>query len=122
MISYCGSFAGDKEAAASIRRAVLMPLLDDPTAFATLDFAGVELATQSFIHALLAEVVRRNADVLDQIIFVNCSRNVRNLIEIVVDYAQEDFVVDDQAQASEPEVATNLLPIDLNAVNQDPLF
>jgi hypothetical protein len=119
---YCGAFAGDKEAAARIRRQVLIPAIDGGTdEVLILDFDGVEFATQSFIHAMLAEVIRKSPEILDTIGFTNCSRSIRNLIEIVVEYAQEDFTVEDVSERSDEE-AYEPLPIDLSSASQDPLF
>lgn len=91
---YSGSFAGDKEAAASLRDDVLRPGLAKGKSV-TLDFEGVDFATQSFMHALLAQAVRDNPASLDHIEFENCNEDIQALIEIVVDYAQEDFAVDE---------------------------
>lgn len=91
---YAGSFAGDKDAAANLREDVLKPGLAK-NKVVLLDFDGVELATQSFMHALLAQTVRENPASLEHIDFRNCNDDIQALIEIVVDYAQEDFAVDD---------------------------
>ena len=85
-----GEFAGDKDAAASIRDDFIRPALASKKQV-TLDFRGVDLATQSFIHALIAGIVRENPDHLESIKFKNCNENVRSLVEIVVEYAQDDF-------------------------------
>lgn len=91
---YAGSFAGDKEAAAVLREEVLRPGLAKQKVV-RLDFAGVELATQSFMHALLAQTIREDPTSLERIEFTNCNDDIQALIEIVVDYAQEDFSVDE---------------------------
>jgi hypothetical protein len=85
-----GDFAGDKDAAASIRDDYIRPALANGKTV-VLDFGGVNLATQSFIHALIAGVVRENPDNLDSIAFENCNESVRSLVEIVVEYAQDEF-------------------------------
>jgi len=85
-----GSFAGDKDAAASIRDEYLRPALSKGETVA-LDFTGVDLATQSFIHAMIAGVIRDDASNLDRIDFKNCNESVRSLVEIVVEYAQDEF-------------------------------
>lgn len=85
-----GEFAGDKDAAAEIREEYIRPQLAKGRAV-TLDFAGVDLATQSFIHAMIAAVVREDPTSLDKITFKHCNENVRSLIEIVVEYAQDEF-------------------------------
>jgi hypothetical protein len=85
-----GEFAGDKDAAATIRDDYIRPTLAKGKRV-DLDFSGVDLATQSFIHALIAGVVRDNPGNLDAIAFKNCNESVRSLVEIVVEYAQDDF-------------------------------
>lgn len=84
-----GAFAENKDAAAKIRQADLRKALEAGEPI-VLDFANVEYATQSFVHALIAQAVRKNPDSLDLISFANCGDPVRGIIEIVVDYAQED--------------------------------
>jgi hypothetical protein len=91
---YAGSFAGDKEAAARIRDEFLGPAVANHKTV-TLDFGGVDFATQSFIHALLAHAIREDPSSLDLIEFKNCNEDIQALIEIVVDYAQEDFGADE---------------------------
>lgn len=87
-----GAFGGDKDAAARLREKQLKPALaQDQQSVVHLDFAGVDFATQSFIHAVLSSVVRRNPKVLDRIQFDNCTDSVREIIEIVVQYSQEDL-------------------------------
>ncbi|MDJ0321973.1 STAS-like domain-containing protein [Pseudarthrobacter sp. PS3-L1] len=87
---HTGAFAGDKDAAASIRDEYIKPTLENGKDI-LLDFEGVDLATQSFIHALIAAVVREKSENLDHISFKNCNENVQSLIEIVVEYAQDEF-------------------------------
>ena len=56
----------------------------------TLDFENVDSTTQSFIHALISDLIRHySIDVLERIYFKNCNEMVKKLIEIVVDYMQE---------------------------------
>lgn len=85
-----GSFAGNKDAAAHIRETYLVPKLRAGRT-AILDFSGVDLATQSFVHALIASVVRERPDDLQKIEFRGCNDSIRALIEIVVEYAQDEF-------------------------------
>jgi hypothetical protein len=85
-----GSFAENKDVARSIRVEELEPALASGEEV-RLDFGGVELATQSFVHALISSVIRaRGADVLDHIDFRDCSETVQGVIEIVVEYSQDD--------------------------------
>lgn len=84
-----GAFAENKDVAAVIREERLRRELTDGRSV-VLDFDRVEYATQSFIHAMIAQLVRKSPDSLDSLSFANCSEAVRGIIEIVVDYAQED--------------------------------
>lgn len=81
-------FAEDKDLAAAIRERDLRPALDQGERV-RLDFRGVEGATQSFVHAMLSELIRkRGASILDRIDFANCNPTIRSVIEIVVEYSQ----------------------------------
>ena len=84
-----GSFAEDKDRAREIRKNILWPRVKSGLK-TKLDFAGVGDATQSFVHALLSELVRETqGEVLDLIYFKNCNETVKKIINIVVDYMQE---------------------------------
>jgi len=88
------AFAEDKDLAAVIREKDLKPAIDRGERV-RFDFDGVEGATQSFVHAMLSEVIRtQGAGVLDRIEFTNCNPPVRSVIEIVAEYSQlkqDDF-------------------------------
>ena len=90
VIEYAGAFAGDKDAAAELREKYVRPALVKGGT-AVLDFSGVELATQSFIHALIAAIVRESPSNLERIEFKECNDSIRSLVEIVVEYAQDEF-------------------------------
>lgn len=61
----------------------------------TLDFEGVDTATQSFIHALLSDILRKyGVDALDRITFKSCSTTVKKMIEIVAEYMQEGMGIE----------------------------
>lgn len=86
---HAGSFAENKDVAARLRKEDISPALSRGESV-TLDFTGVDAATQSFVHALISEVLRENGiDVLDRLEFKSCNTKVRKIIEIVVDYMQE---------------------------------
>lgn len=85
-----GTFAGDKDAAAHIRDSYLRPTLAKGK-MAILDFSEVELATQSFVHAMVAAVIRDDPGSLDRIDFKNCNDAIKSVIQIVVEYAQDDL-------------------------------
>lgn len=84
-----GVFAENKDIASDIREQAILPALR-ANQQVTLDFADVDGATQSFVHAMISEAIRElGPDVLDHIVFKNCNQSVRSIIEIVVDYMQE---------------------------------
>lgn len=84
-----GSFAENKDIAQTIRKEMIVPELHK-RGRVTLDFAQVDSATQSFIHALISDLFREfGADVLDNILFKNCSESVKKIIGIVVEYMQQ---------------------------------
>ena len=90
IVERTGAFAENKDAGRRIRLDEIDPLLDTG-AEVSIDFAGVELATQSFVHALISALIRsRGAAVLDQLLFINCNETVQRVIEIVVEYSQDD--------------------------------
>jgi hypothetical protein len=94
-----GDFAGDKDTARAIRRDRLAPALERGE-HVRLDFQGVELATQSFIHALVGELIRSEEfDALDLITFLNCNDSVKEMVEIVAEYTQEDVTSGEDAPA-----------------------
>ena len=88
IFDYAGSFGGDKDAAAKVRDGLLKPALKQATADVIVDFVDVEFVTQSFVHALLSAIVRKQPSALERLRFDNCSESVREIIEIVVQYSQ----------------------------------
>ena len=86
-----GSFAENKDIARQIRVERVVPALEG-NQDVTIDFEKVEAATQSFIHALISDLIRKyGSEVLDRIYFRNCSETVKKMIGIVVDYMQESL-------------------------------
>lgn len=84
-----GAFAENKDIAADIRVKELIPALDKNKNI-ILDFEKIEGATQSFIHALISDLMRKfGNEVLDNIQFKSCNNTVKGIISIVVDYMQE---------------------------------
>ena len=85
------SFAENKDVARDIRIKQIMPALEKGENV-ILDFTGVDAATQSFIHALISELVRKyKSEVLDKIYFKNCTETVQKIIAIVTEYMQESI-------------------------------
>ena len=55
-----------------------------------LDFEKVTAATQSFIHALISDLIRKyGPEVIDRVYFKNCDNTIREIVSIVLDYMQE---------------------------------
>ena len=99
-----GSFAENKDVARSLRLQEIEPALAAGDEV-TVDFASVDLATQSFIHALVSAVIRSSGpDVLDRVTFANCTETVRRVIEIVVEYSQDD--VSDSVKVVSPAASS----------------
>jgi len=84
-----GNFAENKDIARDLRIKELIPLLDKNEDI-VLDFKGIDGVTQSFIHALISDLIRKYGSVvLENIFFKNCNENIKKIISIVVDYMQE---------------------------------
>lgn len=84
-----GAFAENKDTARDIRVKEILPALSGGEEV-VLDFEKVEAATQSFIHALISDVIRKfGGDALERMSFKSCSPVVKKIIGIVVDYMQE---------------------------------
>jgi len=89
IFDHAGEFAENKDVARNLRTTLLLPELNKGKPI-VLDFDGVDSTTQSFIHALISDVIRKlGSDVLDRISFKNCSITVQKIIGIVTDYVQE---------------------------------
>lgn len=89
LLKQVGSFAENKDLARNIRVVEINPALLSGQRV-ILDFSGVESTTQSFIHALISELIRTGgSEVLDKLSFKDCSDTVKKIINIVVDYMQE---------------------------------
>ncbi len=83
-----GPFAEDKDLARDIRLREITPTLKNDEEI-ILNFEGVESTTQSFIHALISELIREyGSDVLDKISFKKCNDHIQKIISIVVEYMQ----------------------------------
>jgi len=83
-----GNFAEDKDTAKQIRVKEVMPFIDNEEI--TFDFKEIEGATQSFMHALISDLIRKKGiDILDKIYFKNCNDTTKKIIGIVVEYMQD---------------------------------
>ena len=82
-------FAGNKDIAREIRLKEILPNIDNEDKI-ILDFENVNSATQSFIHALISDVIRKKGiHIFDKLYFKNCNENIQKIITIVTEYMQE---------------------------------
>ena len=89
IVKIAGTFAENKDVARDVRLKNIMPAVKDGKEI-ILDFEGVTGATQSFIHALVSDVMRKyGIDCLDLIGFKNCSPIVKEIVITVTEYMQE---------------------------------
>lgn len=84
-----GSFAENKDVAKDIRLKKIIPALEEKQEV-VLDFEGVDSATQSFVHAMISDLIRNyGSAVLDRLSFKSCNETVQKIISIVIEYMQE---------------------------------
>ncbi|MCX6707664.1 MAG: STAS-like domain-containing protein [Candidatus Woesearchaeota archaeon] len=89
LLKKVGSFAENKDFAREIRIKEILPALENNEEI-ILDFKGIDSATQSFVHALISDVIRKyGVEALDKIYFKNCNETIKKIINIVSDYMQE---------------------------------
>lgn len=94
IFSEVGEFAEDKDKAQKIRTLQILPAIKEGKTV-VLDFDKVNSATQSFVHALISDIIRINGvEVLERLLFKNCNEIVKGIIEIVVDYMQDPLGID----------------------------
>jgi hypothetical protein len=86
-----GEFAENKEIAKKLRIEEIMPTLSMGGS-AVIDFAGVNGATQSFIHALISDAIRQFRDAAyDNLYYKNANPEIQDIISIVYRYMQESL-------------------------------
>ena len=89
MSEIVGNFAENKDLAREIRLNNIIPSLEKNEEV-VIGFEMVDAATQSFMHALISDLIRKyGSEVLDKISFKNCNETIKKIISIVVDYMQE---------------------------------
>jgi hypothetical protein len=89
IVKEAGAFAENKDVARRLRLEHIVPALERGEEV-VIDFENVEAATQSFIHALISDLLRKyGPSVLDRISFKSCNETVKKIIGIVVEYMQE---------------------------------
>lgn len=91
-----GEFAENKDVARDIRLQEIIPALKENEEV-VLDFEKVGAATQSFIHALISDILRNYGnDVLERITFKSCNDTIKKIINIVVDYMQDGLGLENE--------------------------
>ncbi len=89
LLPLVGSFAENKDKAREIRLEQIIPALEKGKSI-ILDFTNIEGVTQSFIHALVSDLVRHYGnEIFERVLFKNCAKNVQKIINIVADYMME---------------------------------
>lgn len=84
-----GAFAENKDLARDLRLKKIIPALEKGKEV-VLDFEKINSVTQSFIHALISDLMRKyGSEVLDRIKFKSCNETVQKIITIVINYMQE---------------------------------
>jgi STAS-like domain of unknown function (DUF4325) len=98
MFKEVGDFGEDKDAAAKLRVEKVAPCVARKEVI-TLDFGDVTLVTQSFIHALISDVLRvHGEEALEYLEFKSCADVVKGIIGTVVQYSL-DSMDDDENSA-----------------------
>lgn len=89
-----GDFAENKDIAKKLRVEEIIPALSRGDQV-VLDFDGITGATQSFIHALISDPIRKLQDIaFDNLAYKNANDPVREIIAIVYRYMQESLEED----------------------------
>lgn len=83
------SFAEDKDVARQIRIKFIKPAVENGKRV-VLDFKGVAVSTQSFIHAMISEaILNHGTKALRLLEFKSCNPTVKSVILTVIDYCLE---------------------------------
>jgi hypothetical protein len=91
VVDKAGEFAENKDIAKDWRINIILPSLEKDQEI-EIDFSNVTGVTQSFVHALVAEAIRRYGDrAIDNLIFVGTNRVIREIITTVYHYMQESL-------------------------------
>ncbi len=78
--------AENKDEAAKFRQEIVLPAFETEKKV-VLDFSLVETATQSYVHALIAEAVQRDPERAFKLIeFRSCSPSVQQIVKTVFEY------------------------------------
>lgn len=87
LLPHLGNFASNKDIARDLREQEILPRLAKNESV-ILDFDGIEGATQSLIHALIAEAFKiHGRKALELIEFKSVRPLIKTLISLVIDYS-----------------------------------
>jgi hypothetical protein len=90
IIDFSDTFAEDKDIARAIREDYLFPIYTTTKDNIVLSFAGIDSTTQSFVHALISDLLQKYGEpVLERVIFESCNDAVRSLVATVINYSLE---------------------------------
>lgn len=82
-------FAENKDIGKDIRINEIMPALEKGNKI-ILNFEGIDRASQSFIHSLVSDPIRKYGDrALELMLFKKCNDKVKGMIKIVLGYLQD---------------------------------
>ena len=82
-----GTFAENKDLARQWREEKIWPAFKHKRKI-VLDFSNVEVATQSFVHALISYPLQElGEDALDMIEFKSCKKPVKEIVLTVIEYS-----------------------------------
>lgn len=86
-----GEFAENKDIAKKWREEIILPTLAQNKEI-EIDFSKVTGVTQSFIHALVSEPIRKYRNsAFDNLIFLNANGIIQQIITTVYHYMQESL-------------------------------
>jgi hypothetical protein len=90
ILERAGSFAENKDIARDIRLKEITPAYKRDNFEIILNFEGVSGATQSFVHALISQLLKKYGDVVfTRLLFKNCNDKVQETVNTVADYMAE---------------------------------
>ncbi|MDD3035953.1 MAG: STAS-like domain-containing protein [Candidatus Saccharimonadaceae bacterium] len=91
MRKFVGEFAENKDIAKKMRVEKVMPTLSK-RGEVIFDFDGVGGATQSFIHALVSDPIRKfGSTAFNNLFYKNANDDIQEIISIVYRYMQESL-------------------------------
>lgn len=84
-----GKFAENKDVAKELREQFLYKWVDSKSQI-ILNFKNVDSSTQSFIHAMISDILQKNGEeALEFFEFKNCNKALKSLISTVINYSLE---------------------------------